>query len=608
MKIFNLPGGPGSSRNQLLYRLFQQEVAPRRRQYILTAICMAIVAAATSMSAWLMRDVVNQIFVSKDASMLWLISALVAAIFLSKGLAEYGAKVLLGRIGNSITASLRQRFFTHLLRQDLLFFVHANSSRFVAQLIRHVDAVKGTVELIVTGVVRDFLTLLGLVLVMLSQQPTLFALAIPSALAVIWFIRILASSLGKIVRAEHQADVKLIALVQETAQGIRSVKAFNLNRTLEQRFGEFTAESEHRANRINRISALTAPLTEALGGLAIAGVILYGGWMAIDTNETPGEFMAFIAALLLAYEPAKRLSHLKLQLERHIVLVENFYGFLDRKSMIAYPEEAQPVDAERPASIGIHGLCFGYKRDEAPVIEDLDLTLEPGRITAICGPTGSGKSTLIDLLFRFHDPWRGSISIGTHDMREISAAALNAFYAYVGQDIFLFDGSIGDNIRLGRADLSEDQVMAAAKAALVDDFVQEMPEGYDTQVGEKGVRLSGGQRQRIAIARALVKQAPVLVFDEATSALDPTTEQQVLANVRRFHPHHSMVIVSHRIAPLAIADRILVLERGKIVEQGDYAQLTGTRSRFSELFSAQRVDGKTTSTSALAPDKACLVG
>lgn len=584
MKIFNGLRLPSPPRYSLLWRVVREEARPLGRSYLVAALCMALAAGATAISAWLMRDVVNEIFVAKNADLLWMLSVAVAGVFTLKGLGEYGARILLGRIGNAITASLRRRFYSQLLCQELMFFLDGNSSSLIARLVRQIDAVKGAIELVVTVMIRDLLTLVGLVLVMLSQQPLLFTLALPSTLIVILFVRLLASRLGGMVRQEYDADVSLIAQVQEIAQGIRSVKAFNLSQKLEQAFDRVVRQSELRKNRILGISALPAPLSETLGGLAIAGVIYYAGSMAIATGASPGEFMAFITALLLAYDPARRLSHLKLQLEQHLVLIESFYGFMDRQAAVAEPLGIAHCQPEGPATIQIEDVSFGYQVGEAPVIKGLNLTLEPGRITALCGPTGSGKSTLVDLLFRFHDPWDGRIILGSKDIRELPTALLNSVYAYVGQDVFLFDASIADNIRLGRDGVDESWLAAAGEAAMLNAFIQSLPAGYQTQVGEKGVRLSGGQRQRIAIARALVKGAPLLVLDEATSALDPITERLVLKNLRKLNPLCAILLVSHRLAPLAVADQVAVMEEGKIVEQGTYAQLARSGGHFDRLF------------------------
>ncbi len=577
-------------RHPLLLRLLRAEILPRRHQYLKAAVAMACVAAATTFSAWLMKDVINEIFVSKNSAMLWTISALVAAIFMFKGAAEYAYRILLGRTGNAITASLRRRFFGKLLEQELRFFVDGSSSQLVAQLIRYIDSVRNTAELLVSAAARDLLTVLGLSAVMLSQQPGLLVVVLPMALIVILFVSALSNRLGGIVKEEHQANIKLIQAVQETSRGIRSVKAFDLANQLSRRFGNTTRASEDRANRINRIRSLIAPLTETLGGLAVAVVILYSGWQTIDNGRPPGEFMAFIIALLLAYEPAKRLSHLKLQLEQHLVLVEKFYAFLDREPLVADTPDARDLPAGGPYPIRFHNLDFRYSEHAPKVLDAVDLTLEPGLITALCGPTGSGKSTLLDLLFRFHDPWAGDITINGLPLKRLSAGSLSSFYAHVGQDAFLFDDSITENILLGRTDDDERLLERVADAALLPEFVRELPAGYATEVGEQGVRLSGGQKQRIAIARALMKQAPVLVLDEASSALDPATERAILRNIRRQQPHSSLLIVSHRIAPRAFADRIVVLDRGRIVEQGTYDELARPGSRFHDLFREQLND------------------
>jgi len=349
MKSLNELLGISAQQKALLSRMYREHIVHRRRAYLLAAVCMAVMAGATSASAWLMRDVINEIFVSKNADMLWFISTLVAIIFLIKGVAEYGARIILSRVGNAITANLRKTFFSHLLRQDLGYFLRASSSDLIARLIQQINAVRATAELLVASATRDLLTLLGLVMVMVLQQPLLFSVAIPSALAVIWILGRLGSRLGHVVRAEHQADVQLISTVQETTRGIRSVKALGLGGMLQNRFDASIRQSEQRANHIDSITALSTPVTETMGGLAIAGVILFSGWNTIAYDKPPGEFTAFIAALLLAYEPARRLSHLKLMLEQQLVLAESFYHFMDQEARIREPENALPLDNRQAA-------------------------------------------------------------------------------------------------------------------------------------------------------------------------------------------------------------------------------------------------------------------
>lgn len=588
MKLLDRLANPAWS--PLLRRLAREQVWPRRRAYGLAALCMALAAVATSASAWLMRDVVNGIFVAKNGALLWWLSAGVAGLFLVKGLSEYGARILLGRIGNAITASLRQRFYRHLLRQELMFFLDGNSSELVARLLRQIDAVKEVIESLAVGMTRDLLTLAGLVLVMLIQQPLLFSLALPSGLLVIGFVRLLSARLGSMARQEHAADIQLIALVQETAQGIRSVKAFDLGPRLEQEFGAVAAQSEQRTNRILGLQALPAPLSEALGGLAIAAVILYAGWMAIAAGTSPGEFMAFITALLLAYDPARRLSHLKLRLEQQLVLADSFHAFLDRAPALLEVSGNGVLVPGQPVTLALEQVYFGYRAGEPPLLAGLDLTLEPGRIQALCGPTGCGKSTLVDLLLRFQDPWSGRVTLDGRDLRELPTSLLHQVFAYVGQDVFLFDASIGDNIRLGRPAVDAGRFAAATAAALLDEWVATLPDGYQTQVGEKGIRLSGGERQRIAIARALVKGAPVLVLDEATSALDPVSERRLLDNLRRHSPASSILLVSHRLAPLRVADRISLLQGGRIQEQGSHGDLCRAGGAYAQLFGGGPAD------------------
>jgi subfamily B ATP-binding cassette protein MsbA len=388
-----------------------------------------------------------------------------------------------------------------------------------------------------------------------------------------------------IARSQFQGGTRIIETLQETLQGIRIVKAFTLEDVMRERFDRNVAAVEHEANKMARVSSRASPLMETLGGCAIAIAITYGGYRVIETGATPGQFFSFIAAFLLAYEPAKRLARLNIELNSGLVGVRILFEVLDSP-----PSEA--VDTGKPAlqirtpRLEFEDVHFAYRSDEA-VLRGISFVAEPGKLTALVGPSGSGKTTIINLILRFYDIERGRIVIDGQDIREVTRRSLRRHLAYVGQDVFLFRGTIRDNIAFGKRDASEDEIVAAAKGAYAHDFILSFPRGYDTPVGEHGLQLSGGQRQRVAIARALIKNAPIILLDEATAALDSESELQVREAMEHLCQGRTTVAIAHRLHTVSHADRIYVIEDGQVSESGRHDELLRQEGRYASFYRLQ---------------------
>jgi ATP-binding cassette subfamily B protein len=376
--------------------------------------------------------------------------------------------------------------------------------------------------------------------------------------------------------------------MQESLQGIRTVKAFTLEATMQRRIDENIAVVERNANKMARVSNRSNPLMEMLGGFAVAGCLLYGGYSVVALGATPGQFFSFMTAFLLATEPAKRLARLNIDLNSQLVGARMLLEIVDSPA-------SEPADNDKPAlklsnaRVEFRDVNFSYRPDE-PVLKTMSFVAEPGKTTALVGPSGGGKSTVLALLLRLYEVKQGEILIDGQDISEISRHSLRAQTGYVGQDVYLFRDTIGANIAFGKEGATQDEIVAAAKAACAHDFIMGFPLGYDTPVGEHGTQLSGGQRQRIAVARALIKNAPVILLDEATAALDSESEKAVQEAIDHLCQNRTTIVIAHRLHTIMHADAILVVEGGEIVERGQHDDLLRRGGRYASFFRLQQRD------------------
>jgi ATP-binding cassette subfamily B protein len=575
---------PSRHRN-LLVRLISENFRSQFLRYAIAVVAMVVVAAMTSSSAWIMRDIVNASVVSKDAEQVFMVASAVAVIFAVKGLATYIQSIFLSRAGNSIVASIQNRIFDQILRQDLTFHARYPSSELLMRITNNAQAARAVLDTIVTSFVRDLLSLLGLVAVMIIQQPLLSAVASVIGPCAIWGVRLLTKQVRKLMERELASIAMIIRNVQETTTGIKVIKAFGLEAHMRGNMDKFVRDVETQANSIARLEAASSPIMETLSGFAIAAVVALSAVWVLQEGNSPGELMSFITALLLAYEPAKRLARMRISLEAGMIGVGMMYDLID------HPFELHEADAaidlsDTSGEIRFESVTFGYSRG-IPLFDRLDLAFAAGKTTALVGPSGGGKSTIINLIMRLYDPEAGRITIDGNDLRLVSLQSLRRHMAYVGQDTFLFTGTVRHNIALGREGASDADIIDAAKAANAHEFIMQLPLGYDTLVGENGANLSGGQRQRIAIARAMLRNARILILDEATSALDSEAEAQVQEALARLTRGRTTIVIAHRLSTVVSADKIVVIEQGKMTEQGRFGELIQRDGLFKRLYELQ---------------------
>ena len=569
----------------LIRRLLAEQGFVHWRKYAVAFTLMAISAGCTALSAYLIGDVINQAYVNHNLAGIFILGGITAALFTVKGLATYGHSVLLSQIGNRIVANNQRSVFGKLLNEGIGFFSDRHSTEFIARLSAGAAAATQVINLLITSLGRDLLSLIGLLTVMVVQDPLMSFISLVVAPPAFLVLRKLVRRIYGIARSQFQGGTRILETLQETLQGIRIVKAFTLEDIMRERFDRNVAAVEHEANKMARVSNRASPLMETLGGCAIAIAITYGGYRVIETGATPGQFFSFIAAFLLAYEPAKRLARLNIELNSGLVGVRILFEVLDSP-----PSEA--VDENKPALViktprlEFDDVHFGYRSDEA-VLRGISFVAEPGKLTALVGPSGSGKTTIINLILRFYDAERGRIVIDGQDIRQVARRSLRQHLAYVGQDVFLFRGTIRDNIAFGKPGASEDEIVAAAKGAYAHDFILSFPRGYDTPVGEHGMQLSGGQRQRVAIARALIKNAPIILLDEATAALDSESELQVREAMEHLCQGRTTVAIAHRLHTVSHADRLFVIEDGQVAESGRHDDLLRKGGRYASFYRLQ---------------------
>ena len=568
----------------VLKRLVAENMRVFLPRYAIAIFCMALVAAATGFSAWIMRDLINKVFIDRDARMMLLICGSVALIYIVKGLASYGQEVILARIGNAIVASTQRKIFNALLAQDVPFFQNSPSSDLVTRITYNAQAASSALNLIATSLGRDLLTVAGLLFVMLSQDVVLTGIALIGLPVLFGVITQLLRRVRTLFGNEVRSVAATVATIQETIHGIRVIKAFRLEDTMRQRMAGSVAAVEKLSNRMVGVQAITVPLIDTLGGIAVSSVIFYGGWRVINEGATPGEFFSFITALLMMTEPARRLARLHLSLAASAVGVRMLYELVDLPPSTIDRADAEPLRITK-GNIALSSVSFGYD-PESPVLHDINLQAKGGEITALVGLSGSGKSSIFNLIMRFWSPQTGRVIIDGQSLSDISVASLYDHISLVGQDVFLFEGTIAENIMRGRPGASEHDMMEAARKAAAHDFISALPEGYATIVGEFGGKLSGGQRQRIAIARAFLKDAPILLLDEPTSALDAESDAAIKEALARLMSGRTTLIIAHRLATVASANSIYVLDQGRVVEQGKHKELlakTGVYSRLYEL-------------------------
>ncbi len=567
----------------VILRVMREIFFAQKFIYGVAVAAMIVVAATTSATAWIMKAIFDVLSDEPDALPAAAVAAIVVTIFMSKGIAGYIQQVALTKAGNRIVSTIQRRLYRKLLQQEAAWFDATESSDILVRVTQGAQAARTVIDIIVTSFVRDALTLCGLIAVMIWQQATLSAVFLVIGPLALLGVRSVLGRVRRIMQAELVSLTEILKVIQETSAGLRVVRSFGLEPLLEARMDRAVRDVEYRSNAIVRLESATAPMMDTLAGIAIATIVLVsGGSASLGTQASPGELMAFITALLMAYEPAKRLSRMRVSLEGAFVGVRMMFDILDKPDAMLDSADATPLPSV-VGEVALRRISFSYDGVHN-ILDDLSLVFPAGKMTALVGPSGGGKSTIMSLVLRMYDPKSGSVEIDDIDLRAVTRQSLQARTAYVGQNTFLFSASVRENIRMGKRDATDAEVETAAKAAQAHEFIINLPQSYDTPVGENGIFLSGGQRQRLSLARAIIKDAPILLLDEATSALDNQSEFLVREAIAKATIGRTTIIIAHRLSTVLAADEIAFIERGRLVEQGPLSDLLKTKTRFAGLF------------------------
>ncbi len=552
-------------------------------------LCMLVLAASTSASAFLVKPVMDDIFVNKNSKLLMIIPLAVVLLYLLRGAGMYGKEYLMSYVGQEIIMQLRCLLYEKIQSLPLSFFHSERTGVLMSRITNDVNIVREMVSTAVTSALRDVFTIIGLTFVIFYRdwKMALFAMVV---LPVAFFpIVEFGRRIRRVSTGCQEAMADLNALLHETFAGSKIVKAFGMEKYENRRFRRRARELFDLEVRSARIKSLSSPVMEFLAGLGIAFIIWYGGYRVINGTSTPGTFFSFLAAVLFLYDPVKKLTRLNNAIQEGLAAVDRIFDILERENEIRDPEKPRLLEPG-PHAVRFEQVDFSYDGREQ-VLQDINLEARAGEVLALVGMSGGGKTSLVNLIPRFYDVTGGRVCVDSIDVRDLAVQSLRSQIAIVTQEPILFNDSVRNNIAYGNPEARMQDIEAAAKAAYAYDFIRQFPKGFETNIGELGGRLSGGEKQRLCIARALLKDAPILILDEATSSLDSESEMLVQKALQNLMQGRTTFVIAHRLSTTAYADRILVIVDGRIVEQGRHQELLCADGEYCKLYRMQFDNG-----------------
>ena len=584
----------------IAWRLYDL-IAPLKVWVFFSMVCMAGYNIFSAAPAYYAKDIVDAIAYGDNPELkqYFLVGLGMIIVFAVKGLFFFGHNYSVGHLVQSLIVKLRQKLFDHLVNLSLTFFSRSKTGDLISRFTNDLHVFQNMLQVGVTGPFRDipqFFLLLGIMFFRSWQLAVVTMIIIPIA---IFFIQIFGQR-NKIAVSKRQISFGgLSSLLVETITGVRVVKAFGMEKYESKRFKDANDDLYKNHMRSIMIDSYSYPIIEIIGASAGATIVAYGGYLIINGQITPGDFTSFVISFFMLNEPVKKLNGFNLKLQEGFAAVRRIFNILNVKDdIVILPNATKLTNFDREISLNIH--AFHYPDQDEPAVKDFQLTVQKGEAVALVGSSGAGKTTIANLIPRFYDITRGEISIDGYDLRDLDLVSLRKMIAIVTQDTILFNDTIASNITYGQPDCSNERMYAAAQAANAHKFVTEQPQGYETVIGEKGVRISGGQRQRLSIARALVKDAPILILDEATSALDSESEIEVQQAIEHLMENRTTIVIAHRLSTIRNTDRICVMEKGQIVEQGTHDELLLREGRYQQLYEMQFQDQTNGSASAKA--------
>jgi len=570
-----------------IYRILQY-VKPYKSRLVIAMICMVIVASMAGAQAYMIKPLLDEIFINKDQTMLTLVPLAILGIFFVKGFFYYIYNYFLIRVGQSVIRDLRNIIYSHIQSLPLSFFQKKPTGELISRIISDVTLIQGAVSNILVGILKDTCQVLFLIGVIFYQDWRMASIAMISLPLVVYPIVNFGRRHRSLSRSNQQTTAQISNILYETITGNRIVKAFCTEKYEVGRFAKTLDKLFAIVMRDTKIGSISRPLMEFLGGLGISLVVWYGGSQVLAGKSTPGTFFSFLTALIMIYEPIKGVSAINNSLQQGIAAAERVFDILDIKPDVAERKDAIELPIVKDA-IEFNDIRFGYENG-TEVLKGINLKVKTGEVLAVVGSSGGGKSTLVNLIPRFFDVSSGSLTIDGTDIRDVTFKSLRQQIGIVTQQTILFNDTVRNNIAYGSPDASEEQIKDAARAAHALDFIQHLPNGFDTVIGESGARLSGGERQRLSIARAILKNAPILILDEATSSLDTESEREVQQAIENLVQSRTTFVIAHRLSTIRKAHRIIVIQDGKVVEEGTHETLLPLDGVYKMLYDMQFQD------------------
>lgn len=584
-KIKNLKMQDYNSTPYLIKRIARENVFPHWRTFLISVSLMLVIAGTTALNAWLIKPALDSVFVDKNVSALWIIPLVVLLVTAVKGFATYFQLLTMNVLSLRITSDMRIKLYEHYIRSDIIKLHSKSSGDMIAAIIGEIGAVVGVVNTAINGFVKQFFTLGALIVVMFMQSVELSLVAFIGFPLAAYPIYKLGRKLRNLSYKNQEMAGKFNTQMSDTLQYSKLVKAYACEDFEVRRMSIITEAIFKMGKKISRISLIASPFVESLAGIGIAAVIWYGGNQVITGKTTPGAFFSFFGAMMMAYRPLKSLSNMNSGVQMGLAAATRLYKLLDEKPTIADHENSVVIENAK-GDIEFENVKFGYIDDKL-ALNEVNLKIPTGKTVALVGHSGGGKSTIMSMILRFYDPNSGAVKLDGHDIRNLTLKSLRRSMSVVNQEVMLFDDTVLENIRYGKEDATEEEIIRAAKMAEADEFIQDLPKKYHARVGQNGIRLSGGQRQRIAIARAILYNAPILLLDEATSALDPISEKLIKDALAKLMKGRTCVVIAHRLTTVMHADKIVVISHGKVVEEGTHTELLARNGAYANLYLKQ---------------------
>ncbi|CAK6537855.1 MAG: ABC-type multidrug transport system, ATPase and permease component [Candidatus Midichloria mitochondrii] len=566
----------------LIKRLYTEHIHHYRQKFLAVIFLMFVAAITTAINAWLMQPVLDSIFFNKELTMLYIVPTFVVINSIVKGGAHFYQLSTMKKLGQKIVNDLQIRLYSHLIYADTKLLMEYPSGNLISRMTNDINAMRKSVSDLLTGAVQELCTLIGLVFLMFYQSKSLALIAVFIIPVAFYPMLKLGHKMRRVARKIQEGLSSFTVRLDETFQHISLVKSYCREEYEISRAKKVIDNVLSLYKKSAYIESAPSPMMEVLSSVAIAFIIWYGGSEVIDSKMSPGEFFSFITALIVTYKPLKSVTQLNTSLQEALSAAKRMFSLLDEKPTI-FDDPRTPHSALKNFNIEFHDIHFSYKTG-LKILDGFNLRIQEGTTVALVGSSGVGKTTVLQLLQRLYDPESGYITIGGQNITKMRLNDLRNEIALVSQEIALFDETIMDNIRYGKLEATQEEIVEAAVAAAAHDFIINLPEGYNTLIGQRGVKLSGGQRQRLAIARAMLKNSPVLLLDEATSALDSIAEKQVQEALDRLKKGRTTIVIAHRLSSIEGADMICVIANGRVAEYGSHQELISLNREYCKFY------------------------